>query len=167
MLPVSMDCPFFIAPSVCLTFICTDTCPGCLITSRNRPTFQIQRAIQPYVKQPVFHYYYKLAIHLSLSRSPDYSYAVCVQSSMKSRFEEKTLYSFLHRIQCAIATHKSRISIKKKVLMEEICRHTTESTQHNPFNIKKNTLKLDKKLKFYIPFKYTKFLSLLNNLFSK
>jgi hypothetical protein len=141
MLPVSLDCPFFIAPSVCLTFICTDTCPGCLITSRNRPTFQIQRAIQPYVKQPVFHYYYKLAIHLSLSRSPDYSYAVCVQSSMKSRFEEKTLYSFLHRIQCAIATHKSRISIKKKGpdggnLSTYYRKHSTQSIQYKKKHIK-------------------------------
>jgi hypothetical protein len=30
---------------------------------------------------------------------------VCVQSSMMSRFNEKLLYSFLHRIRCSIVTH--------------------------------------------------------------
>ena len=41
--------------------------------------------------------------HLSLYRSTDYSYAVYVQCSMKSRFEENLLYSCLCR--CSVVTH--------------------------------------------------------------
>ena len=55
---------------------------------------------------------------------------------MKSRFSEKLLYSFLHRIRCSIVTHQ------KWALIEEICQHATENSHHHPINSKDNS-KLD------------------------
>ena len=86
-----------------------------------------------------------------MCRSPDNSCAVCVQCSMKLRFEEKILYSQDPIFNCFPLKQNFNT---KRALLEEICIHTTESTQQNPFN--NNNNKYDEN-KLYLHFKYSKF----------